>query len=70
MMRYALLRGRIISKFKTHADFARAIAMSPASLSAKLNGRTEWTAAEIVRACEVLCIPLAYAHEYFFCIEC
>lgn len=70
MMYYAKLRGLIVTKFKTNADFARAINMSPASLSAKLNGRSEWTADEIVRACGVLGIPLERAHEYFFCREC
>lgn len=69
-MSYAKLRGAIREKFGTHKAFAPAMGMSAASLSAKLNGRTEWQADEIARACELLGIPLESAHEYFFCPIC
>ncbi len=63
---FAALRGLIVAKFGTHAAFASAMGMSAASLSSKLNGRTEWQADEIARACRLLGIPLDCAHEYFF----
>lgn len=69
-MSYAKLRGAIREKFGTHKAFALAMGMSAASLSAKLNSRTEWQADEIARACELLGIPLERAHEYFFCPIC
>ena len=65
-MSYAKLRGSIREKFATQDAFAKALEMSPASLSSKLTGKTEWTRAEIEKACVLLEIPLAEAHLYFF----
>lgn len=69
-MSYAKLRGAIREKFGTHKAFALSLRMSEASLSSKLNGRTEWQGDEIARACQLLDIPLECAHEYFFCPVC
>ena len=66
-MDYSNLIGEIRKKFSRQADFATAIGMHPASLSAKLNGKTEWKSDEIVAACDVLGISLCDAPEYFFC---
>ena len=63
---YAKLRGAIRAKFSTQAAFAAAIEMRVSTLSAKLNGRSEWTKSQIVRTCEVLGIPVAEAPAYFF----
>lgn len=63
---YADLRGLIVAKFGTHAAFAEAMDMSKAALSAKLNKKSDWQGAEVGRACELLGIPLANAHEYNF----
>jgi hypothetical protein len=63
---FAALRGLIVAKFGTHAAFADAMGMSRATLSAKLNGRTEWQGDEVALACKLLGIPLASAHEYDF----
>lgn len=63
---YAKLKGLICEKFETNKAFAHALYMSRASLSAKLNNRSEWKSDEIARACELLGIPLELAHEYFF----
>ena len=68
-MKYAKLRGEILAKYRTNRDFAQVLNMSPATLSAKLNGRTEWTVPEMCAACKLLGIPLERAHEYFFCAE-
>ena len=65
-MSYPKLRGKIREKFGTQEAFAIAIGMSPASMSAKLMGKTEWTRAEIEKACALLDIPMAEAHTYFF----
>ena len=64
---YSRLRGRIRMYFSTQAAFAEAISMSESSLSKKLNGWTEWDAGEIRRTREVLEIPEAEIHLYFFC---
>ena len=63
---FAELRGLIVAKFGTHAAFAEAMKMSRAALSAKLNGKSDWLCAEVGRACTLLGIPLADAHEYNF----
>lgn len=64
-MSYPRLRGLIREKFGTQEAFAEAMGMTPATLSCKLNGKTEWTRVEIERACKLLGIDLAEAFEYF-----
>lgn len=66
-MNYAKLRGRIVEKFRTQAAFAEAMGVNAATLNGKLNNRTQWTADEITKACDLLGIPLSEAHLYFFC---
>jgi hypothetical protein len=68
-MEYAKLRGEIRARFRTNETFAHALNISPASLSAKLNGKREWKSNEIARACALLHIPLERAHDYFFYFE-
>ena len=65
-MFYPKLRGDIREKFATQAAFAEAMGMDSSTLSAKLNGRTEWTRAEISKACGLLDIPFEELHSYFF----
>lgn len=69
-MNYSKLRGRIREKFTTHKAFALAVGLNAGTLSAKLNGRTQWTCDEVVKVCKVLDIPLEEAHAYFFCAFC
>lgn len=66
-MDYGDLRGRIRARYKTQEAFAEALGISPCSVSMKLNGRAEWTAEEIRRACELLAIKPEDLHNYFFC---
>jgi UV DNA damage repair endonuclease len=63
---YRKLKGKIKEVFDTHEAFAKALGMSCTSLSLKVNDRREWTTGEIVKACELLNIPLTDAHLYFF----
>lgn len=67
-MSYPKLRGRIREKFCTQESFASKMGMSPATLSIKLRGKTDWTRAEIELACELLEIPITEAHSYFFAL--
>jgi transcriptional regulator with XRE-family HTH domain len=66
-MNYAKLRGRIVETFRTQAAFAEAMGMDKATLSGKLNNRSQWSSDEIAKACELLNVPLSEAHLYFFC---
>ena len=68
-MSYAKLRGRIIEKFGSQSAFAAVIEWREALLSAKLNNKSEWTFPEVMKACELLEIPLSDAHLYFFCTK-
>ena len=65
-MVYNKLRGKIKEKGLTEGEFARQINLSNSGLSARLNGKTEWSISEMGIVCSVLSIPLNKAHEYFF----
>lgn len=66
-MDHSKLRGLIREKFGTQEAFAQAISISACSVSQKLNGRAEWSADEIRRACKVLGISAEQIPIYFFC---
>ena len=68
-MKYPELRGKIRARFQTQAAFAKAIHISACSLSNKLNGKSEWTAQEIQKTCEVLDFPPEQIPQYFFAQE-
>ena len=68
-MSYAKLRGRIVEKFGSQSAFADAMGWRKALLSAKLNNKSEWGFAEVIKACKLLEISLSEAHEYFFCAK-
>lgn len=65
---YAKLRGRIKEKFGTQDSFASAMNMNRSTLSAKLNGKSDWTVLEIEQSCSLLSIPITEAHAYFFTV--
>lgn len=65
-MSYPKLRGRIREKFGTQEAFAEAMGKNATTVSNKLSGKTEWTRQEIETVCDLLDIPLAEAHNYFF----
>lgn len=59
------LKGRIIEKFGSQVAFAGAMELNDGTLSKKLRGLSDWTTAEMVKACELLDIPLAEAYLFF-----
>ncbi len=65
---FSKLRGRIKEKLGNEANFAEKINISTASLSAKFNNKSDFTATEIIRACDedVLDIPLSEIGPNFF----
>lgn len=62
------VRGRIREKLGSEAKFAEMIGTSATSLSAKFNNKSDFTASEIIRACDedVLDIPLDEIGINFF----
>lgn len=68
-MSYAKLRGKIKEVFGTQEAFAAAMDMNTVSISHRLNNKLEWKSNEIVKACQVLGIPLEENAAYFFTKE-
>ena len=60
------LRGRIREYYDTQEAFAKALNMSPATLSRKLMGKTQWDRQEIEEVCTLLHIPAEEIPSYFF----
>lgn len=65
-MSYSKLRGKIREVFGTQEAFATAMGMNTATISGKLNDKSDWTRAEMELACSLLKIPMLEMHEYFF----
>ena len=66
-MSYSKLRGKIKEVFGTQDAFAVAMGMNSATLSGKLNGRSDWARTEIEQACSLLGVPVELMHIYFLC---
>lgn len=69
-MDHSKLRGLIREHFGTQAAFAQAINVSACAVSQKLNGKSEWSANEIRRACDALGVSTEQIPNYFFCPKC
>ena len=65
-MNYPKLRGAIREKFGTQAAFAKALGIHSATLSAKLQGKTDWSRDEIRVAIELLNLSPDQAMSCFF----
>lgn len=63
---YSKLRGRIVEKFGTQIEFAKAIKISERTLSLKLNGKRYFTQNEIAIVTDILNIPENEIPLYFF----
>lgn len=63
---YRKLSGRIREKYRTQAEFSKALNMSERSLSLKLCGKRAWTQAEIDRAITCLGLTEQDIPDYFF----
>lgn len=66
-MDYSKLRGKIKEVFGTEGAFATAMGYNRSTVSAKLNNQSEWTRADIDKACVLLGIPFSGVEPYFFC---
>lgn len=65
MFDYKDLKLEIIRVFDNQNNFAIAMGMSKTALSQRLNNKIYWTTPEMVKACELLGIPLERLHEFF-----
>ncbi len=63
---YSKLIGSIREKFKTQANFARALNISETSLNLRLNNHRDWSQSEMIKAMKLLDIDNKELKEYFF----
>lgn len=63
---YSKLLGRMREFGFTQAKMAKEIGVSEATLNLTLNNNRGFKQDEIMKACEILDIPLAAVPEYFF----
>lgn len=69
MFEYKMLKLKIKEVFDTQEAFAKAMDMSYTALNQRLNNAVEWKTPEVAKACELLNIPLAESHSYFFTLK-
>lgn len=63
---YRKLIGRIVEKYGTRKEFAKALGISENSMSLKLNGKTGFSREDMVRWGELLDIDVNDFGAYFF----
>lgn len=64
---YSKLRGRIIEKYGSCGEFAKAVGWSINTLSRKLNHHTRFSTDDIENLTRMLKIPESEIPAYFFC---
>ena len=60
------LRGRIIQKYGSQKEFAKRLDITEQTVTAKLNGRSQFTQDDILLWCNALDIIAEDEGEYFF----
>lgn len=66
MFDYSKLYGKIKEVFGTQEAFSNAMEMSRTAINARLTQSVDFKSPEIVKACNLLGIPLTDTHIYFF----
>jgi len=66
---YSKLNGRIVERYKTQIEFAKAVELSERSLSLKLNNLVGWKQREIARAARLLGLTSDEIGTYFFTLN-
>lgn len=63
---YSKLSGKIVEKFGTQLNFAKAMGLSERTISLKLNNQVTWKNTEISEAVGILGLKVEDIPEYFF----
>lgn len=66
---YNKLRGRIVEKYGSQTEFAKAMKWSARTLSKKINGKIPWKQTDICTAIQLLGLSEEDIQEYFFTIK-
>lgn len=63
---YNKLRGKIVEHFGNQKTFAENVGISEQSVTAKLNGKSDFSQSDIIKWCELLQIEANDIGNYFF----
>lgn len=66
---YNKLKGKIVEKFGSQQEFAKAMKWSERTLSLKINGKRPWKQPDIMQAIKLLGLNDSDIQEYFFTME-
>lgn len=66
---FSKLMGRIIEKYGTYTAFAETFGMKKNVLSSRLKGKTYFQPDEMLKACELLDLPLESIPLYFYTLK-
>lgn len=66
---YNKLRGRIIEKYGSQIEFAKAMRWSERTLSLKINSKIPWKQTDICKAIKLLGLSENDIQEYFFTMK-
>lgn len=66
---YNKLRGRIVEKYGSQIEFAKAMDWSERTLSKKINGKIPWKQTDICNAIRLLGLSENDIQEYFFTMK-
>lgn len=63
---YSKLRGKIVEKYGSQLEFAKALSISENTLSLKLNNKVRFTSDDIIHISDLLDIDKTEVGSYFF----
>lgn len=66
---YGKLKGRIIEKYGSQIEFAKAMKWSERTLSCKMNSKVPWKQTDIYTAIKLLGLSENDIQEYFFTVK-
>lgn len=66
---YNKLRGKIVEKYGSQVEFAKAMKWSERTLSCKMNGKIPWKQTDICAAIKLLELSENDIQEYFFTMK-
>lgn len=63
---YSKLRGKIVEKYGSQYNFAKAMNIANSTLTQKMTNKTEWSQHEMTRALKLLEVDSKEVEKYFF----
>ena len=66
---YQKLRGRMVEKYGSQTEFAKAFGVSENTMSQKMNNKTRFTSDDIIKIADMLEIDQNDVGEYFFTLR-